>query len=397
MVLASSLPLISISPAPPDEPIVEPFSPFPKVKVVVDDDDSFRPRHLTPPPSHTKFSTFLPSPLRSSELDDSSAPAGKGLERERFEALLRASRERNGTMGSKKGNDLRKEIALKVHKNKQAERRALFLSKVLAPPSPTATSLPKTPPESPAIFHYSLPSPGLVSPLALFESLHDASSGPLSYAREPWIEQVDYHRPSKPKEEGRPINSRTVGSKKTAKALPSLDQISARMAGHTRTPSSESKRTSRLPSFLIQPRDTQATQAAEQRPRLSVGVGRLQMPMQSPKPTKAVHSTILPPKSPVSPIVPLDITTTVVPRSSSSSPTELTESNVMALDIRERQAQNMLCTLKRRMAPSEPGIHGHDTKDVDERKWRRHSAPAEMAARSRTGFEHPVLKLPGGF
>lgn len=387
MVLASSLPLISISPAPPLEPIVEPFSPFPKV-VTVDDEDSFRPRHLTPPPTHTKFSTFLPSPLRSSEFDNSSILAGKGLERERFEALLKASRERNCMMGLKKGNDLRKEIALKVHKNKQAERRALFLSKVLAPPSPTATSLPKTPPESPAIFHYSLPSPGLVSPLALFESLHDASSGPLSYAREPWIEQVDYHRPSKqPKEEKRPINSPIS---KSTKALPSLDQISARMAGHTRTSSSESKRASRLPSFLIQPRDTRTV---EQRPRLSVGVGRLQMP----KPSKPEYSTILPPNSPVSPIVPLKVITTVVPRSSSSSPTKLSESNVMALDMRERQAQNMLCTLKRRMAPSEAGIHGHNTEDVDERKWRRHSAPAEMVARPRTGFEHPVLKLAGGF
>lgn len=39
----------------------------------------------------------------------------------------------------------------------QVVRRALFLSKVLAPPSPTATTLPKTPPESPAIFHYVCP------------------------------------------------------------------------------------------------------------------------------------------------------------------------------------------------------------------------------------------------
>ncbi|KAG7099412.1 hypothetical protein E1B28_001265 [Marasmius oreades] len=391
MVLASSLPLISISLAPPDEPVIEPFSPFPKVSVTLDDDD-FRPRHLTPPPSHTKFNTFLPSPLRSSELDESSA--GKGLERERFEALLKASRERNCMAGLKKGNDLRKEIALKVHKNKQAERRALFLSKVLAPPSPTATSLPKTPPDSPAIFHYSLPSPGLVSPLALFESLHDASSGPLTYAREPWIEQVDYHRPSQSPEQERPINNRTKGNVECMKALPSLDQISARLVRQTCTLSSESKRVSRLPSFLSQPRNTQA---AEQRPRLSVGVGRLQMPMQSPKPTKAEHATILYPKSPLSPTMPLRITTTVVPRSSSLSPTDLSESNVMALDMRERQAQNMLCTLKRRMAPSEAGINGRDTVDVDERKWRRHSAPAELAARPRTGFEHPVLKLPGGF
>jgi len=116
MVLASSLPLISISLAPPEEPISEPFSPFPQVNVQLNDDtDGFRPKHLTPPPTHTKFSTFLPSPLRGSS-DES---AGKGIERDRFEALLRATRERNSAVATKKASDLRKEIALKVHKNKQ--------------------------------------------------------------------------------------------------------------------------------------------------------------------------------------------------------------------------------------------------------------------------------------
>ncbi len=44
--------------------------------------------------------------------------SGKGLERGRFEALLRASRERN-TAASAKKTDLRKEVALKAHRNKQ--------------------------------------------------------------------------------------------------------------------------------------------------------------------------------------------------------------------------------------------------------------------------------------
>lgn len=71
-----------------------------------------------------------------------------------------------------------------------AERRALFLSKIGAPPSPTAISLPKTPPESPAIFHYSLPSPGLVSPLAHFETLEEEDD---EFApRKVWVEQVDF-------------------------------------------------------------------------------------------------------------------------------------------------------------------------------------------------------------
>lgn len=42
----------------------------------------------------------------------------KGLERERFEALLHASRERNALVGAKKPVDLRKEIARRVHTNK---------------------------------------------------------------------------------------------------------------------------------------------------------------------------------------------------------------------------------------------------------------------------------------
>jgi hypothetical protein len=52
-----------------------------------------------------------------------------------------------------------------------AERRALFLSKLHAPPSPTATTTPETPPESPLVFHYTLPSPCLTSPLAVFEAV----------------------------------------------------------------------------------------------------------------------------------------------------------------------------------------------------------------------------------
>jgi len=44
----------------------------------------------------------------------------RGLETDRFQALLKASKDRNtSTLGVKRGSDLRKEIALKVHKNKQ--------------------------------------------------------------------------------------------------------------------------------------------------------------------------------------------------------------------------------------------------------------------------------------
>ena len=65
------------------------------------------------------------SPLRPVDVP----VTGKGLERERFEALLRASKERNAALGGKKDVDLRKEIALKAHKTKQGMGPSLFLLK----------------------------------------------------------------------------------------------------------------------------------------------------------------------------------------------------------------------------------------------------------------------------
>lgn len=117
MALVSSIPHISVSLAPPDEPATEPYSPFSHLRFSSNDLDGFRPQHLTPPPSHTTFKT-QPSPLR---LSDTSVTGG-GLQQEQFDALLRASKERNapGNMwGAKKALDLRKEVALKAHKNKQ--------------------------------------------------------------------------------------------------------------------------------------------------------------------------------------------------------------------------------------------------------------------------------------
>lgn len=175
MLSLARVPEIAISPAPPEEPLVEPFSPFSAASPSTPTDpDSFRPSLLSPPSTMSPRFPRQLSPLRPSD----SPVTGQGLERERFEELLRTSRERNAALGGgKRSPDLRKEIAIKVHKGKQSEylvlhpcdcltdlqifalveRRALFLSKVQAPPSPRATLLPKTPPESPAIFHYSLP------------------------------------------------------------------------------------------------------------------------------------------------------------------------------------------------------------------------------------------------
>ncbi|KAF9036421.1 hypothetical protein BDZ89DRAFT_460549 [Hymenopellis radicata] len=384
MAIAIPVPQISISPAPPQESLDEPFSPFPWA--TPDADDSFRPKHLTPPPATAKFVRQL-SPLRPAD-----APGkGKGLEPERFEALLKASRERNAMVGAKR-TDLRKEVALKAHKSKQVERRALFLSKFAAPPSPTATTLPKTPPESPAIFHYTLPSPGLVSPLALFDSLNSdkSGSGPLSYPREPWVEQVDFRMPSPPKNSDiPPARATTVHEPKPPKSLPSLDQISARLQsqGHPTIQFLDSApRSNRLPAFLTQAH----APVANERPTLSVG--RLQLPINSKRASLPVQSSAPLPKSPnlsVGPVI--QVTTIRVPRTRRMSSLDLSESNLMALNSREKTAKDMLSTLRRRIPIEEEP-------PVDDRKWRRHSAPADLSpGKPRSGFEHPVLLLPGGF
>ncbi|KAJ7630672.1 hypothetical protein FB45DRAFT_978948 [Roridomyces roridus] len=393
--MAACVPEISVSLAPELFVVEEPSSPFAWSTVAVDDDDGFRPIHLTPPPTTTptRFMKQL-SPLRPAD----SPVSGHGLARERFEALLQASRERNLAVGAKKGNDLRKEIALKAHGKKQVERRALFLSKVLAPPSPTATLLPKTPPDSPAIFNYSLPSPDvLVSPLAFFESLNEnPACGPLSYGREPWVEQVDFRVKTAVKSgNNRVPRPKSTTHASTAKPVPSLDQISARLSshGHVRTPSAEAaeQRKLRLPAFLAASR--------KPAPRLTIGVGRLQMPVRAPVPTKAENLPLMPPRSPCYPLSPnLQVTTLVVPRTASSSPTELSESNLQALNSRERRAKDMLSALRKRTTtPSEIAqVTGH-ADDLVDRKWKRRSAPAELSPRARSGFEHPVLALPGGF
>lgn len=104
------LPKICVSLAPEEPSPADPYSPFTRT-VGSKDDDGFRLRHLTPPPISPKFMRPF-SPLRPSE----SAP--KGLERDRFEVLLKASRERSSG-GARQTQDLRKELALKATQNKQ--------------------------------------------------------------------------------------------------------------------------------------------------------------------------------------------------------------------------------------------------------------------------------------
>jgi len=111
MAFALSVPSISISPAPEDEtPRIEPYSPFARVSFDTNEDDGFRARHLTPPPTTTKFKRPLTPPTRPT--------VNSGLNTQRFQALLKSTRERAG-LAQKDSSDLRKEIAVKAHQNKQ--------------------------------------------------------------------------------------------------------------------------------------------------------------------------------------------------------------------------------------------------------------------------------------
>jgi len=368
-----SVPSISISFAIADDPRPEPFSPFDaQTTPVAYHHDSYRPSLLSPPVVSPRFHRQS-SPLRPAH----TLPVGKGLDHSSFEALLASTRERNAS--AKKEPNLRKELALKAHKCKQMERRALFLSKVNAPPSPTATGLPKTPPESPSIFHYSLPSPGLVSPLALFESLQqNENTGSLHFPSiQPWVEEVEYRRL-------KGANSR----------LPSLEQITAHLStlstqGHSAA-SKEERPPIPLPTFLRASRmgsldllDAPSDNKAEAEITI---LEEIHAP--APKTADFAYSSQGPE---------LEVITRLVPRSSGSSPTELTEYNLTAFNSRALTGRDMMSKLKRRMVGlSADGLDGRIV-DEDERRLRRISAPAELPRRERDGFGHPVLALPGAF
>jgi len=272
------------------------------------------------------------------------------------------------------------------------ERRALFLSKVQAPPSPTATALPKTPPESPAIFHYSLPSPGLDSPLALFEALQQRdTTGPVRYPSvKPWVEQVQYRQ-----------------LKTSSARPPSLEEITAHLSshGHTATAKDEHHRPPiPLPTFLRSPARINATRVAS-RPRFAPPE---EMDDQSNAASSEMSSLILEagephtpiPEAPVLPIsssTRLQVTTTMIPATSRSSLTELTEVNLNALNSRTLTGRDMMSKLKRRTSGLPLVIDDGRNADEDERRARRISAPAELPKRERSGFAHPILALPGAF
>ncbi|KIM67128.1 hypothetical protein SCLCIDRAFT_108833 [Scleroderma citrinum Foug A] len=375
----SPIPFICISPASPKKTRTVFHSPLPDDDPEVDD-SGFRAKHLTPPPN---MSPRYPPPLRSSTY-----PIPKGLHHDQFDQLLKASRERRATLGAQKAPDLRKELAVKNQKNKQLERRALFLSKLSEPPSPTATVTPKTPPESPAILHCCLPSPGLESPLAVFESVtKDACDAPAGRAQG-WVEQIDFRLPIS-------IQSRSAGETQNAgskrpgtarKFLPSLDEITARMG------SAVPGRSGRRQNSVLPPSSQETTSKA--RPKLNVG--RLHIPLRTLSFGASISNgrecNITPPPTPHTPK--LEVTTTVVPRTASATPFPLNESNLRAFS-RLHTARDMMKTLKRRSLPPPPGAWLDSSSTSVQQK--RKSAPVVFYGKGRAGFEHDVLSIPGGF
>ncbi|KAF8481306.1 hypothetical protein DFH94DRAFT_739328 [Russula ochroleuca] len=347
-----SIPSISISLA--EDPPIHSFDSQPPS---TSQEDNYRSSFLSPPPIVSPRFPRQSSPLRPPNA------LSKGLDPDRFEALLASTRERNAC--PKKEPNLRKELAMKAHKSKQMERRALFLSKVNAPPSPTATALPKTPPDSPAILHYTLPSPGLDSPLALFESLQTDSTGPVPSV-EPWVEQVQY----------RQLNSASVRP-------PSLEQITAHLSSHGHSASAKDeyhRPPIPLPTFLHSHPRIKTARSVSQYHVVS-GAGEL--------------FTSLPETHPISGPA-LLVTTTKIEGTSNLSQAALTEVNLSALNSRALTGRDMMSKLRRRLSGL-PSADDVGVADEDERRARRISAPAELPKRERDGFAHVVLALPGAF
>ncbi|KAL4069497.1 hypothetical protein J3A83DRAFT_4413220 [Scleroderma citrinum] len=363
MQLASPpIPFICISPASPKKSHPVPHSPFPSGDPEEDDDD-FRAKHLSPPP--------IMSPRYLSPLRSPSYPAPRGLQREQFDLLLKASRERRAVLGVQRAPDLRKELAVKHQKNKQIERRT------------------RLPPSLRPYFTVFLPSPGLESPLAVFESISkDVSAAPTGETRG-WVEQIDFRLPigKQSRSADKTGNVGPIPAVTARKFSPSLDEITARMDSAVlgRSTKEATRRQSSIPPIPSQ------GIVAKSRPKLNVG--RLHIPLRILSPGSLISNgrewSAAPAPTPLTPA--LEVTTTVVPRTTSTAPFPLNESNLRAFS-RSYTARDMIKTLKHRSSPPLPGLLSSSSI-----QQKRKSAPAVLYGRGRAGFEHDVLSMPGGF
>ncbi|KAF8640656.1 hypothetical protein AX17_000313 [Amanita inopinata Kibby_2008] len=347
----ASLPVISISPPPPEEPIAEPYSPFASM-VYPDDADGYRHRLLTPPSSAKPGRNRLSPPSSCESFDEEDDfTFNEGLDHQRFEALLQASRERNAG-GGRKELDLRREVAYKAHRAKQNERRALFISKILALPSNQLMSNGRLPVATPNSPKCNAP-PGIPFPTLYdekFECIPDRVQAP------------------------KPDKYLVV---RQGHATPSLDEITARMTaqGYICVPLSEKHPVQPLNSLHLNS-DFGAVQRKQS--RLPASVGRLQTPTQD---TSNANSPM--------------------GHQALSFPNYGTKSTAAQLadSTRASRAHDMLCTLRRRTLHSNYIVSDHGVGEHDKSvKWKRHSAPGDLfPLRERLGFQHPVLSMPGGF
>ncbi|KAG8866119.1 hypothetical protein FRC20_009039 [Serendipita sp. 405] len=343
----SPVPSINIEFCAGPAPLKEPSSPFDNIQFSVDivgGGDKYRSHHLLPPPVHSPKE-------RPTVAVQSRPPQGKGLDVASFEALRAASKNRQ---------DLRKEVAVRAHQSKQIERRNHFLSKIQALPSPTAACQPVTPPESPAVFHFTLPSPGLVSPLALFETLEeDRENLPVR------VEQVDFR--ARARKEAQALAALTGNMKQSlrlhslvpvsprpqvrtfapAHSVPSLDQISKRLGGAITVSRSGSPPGSRLPAFL-----QKSAEPSSQEPAVEVHSPAPQRPFV---PTN-LHGPIARPtsstgvKSSRPPLRPASVTLPGPRIASTKPPTPLTAQALNALADRAERGSVMMERLQRRFS-----------------------------------------------
>lgn len=435
------------------------------------DADDFRPVHLLPPPV---ASPVAPRPTLPADK--------KGIDQDRFQQLLKATRERPaGKFGHARSNsaELRRVATLKAHTTKArksrfkqpflydtvisdaparlhrlvyhgsvalalVERRALFMSKVAQPPTSVAIESPATPPESPAVFHFTLPSPGLQSPIAAYEKLaKEAKRKPVAFPATQaeiktvpgWVEEVDFKARARTTSirKGRampglapPVPHTRHGRRASANGLPSLDQITARLAKssaaqpindlepatipqakapraplrlnlHRRSPSSplvtspvtsqvvtvkasvEPSVTSRLPAFLQKRKEAQPQILVPQPKTPTILVSAPVVPVKTPRveaPTQRSVPVVRtrrqdPEVAPITPIRP------------SSHPGVIARPPTRSSSYPHNQR------------PVTPETRKQTGLEMLEKLRRRSSAPASLPALAKDN--HPVLSMKGGF
>jgi hypothetical protein len=372
--IGTSIPHICISPASPVKAYPEPYSPFLPAGNPDKDYCGYRPQSSSP---QYHFPAIFPR--HSSPLRPADCPPPRELHRDQFDLLLEVSRDKRAALGSRKVPDLRKELAIKNQRNKQLECRAFFLSRIQEPA--LSTTDPKTLVEFPGVNRCTLPSLSPGSPLSYSSAEeHDDWIGKGLHRRRIWFEQADCRLPiSKPKADLK------LGKRK----LPSLEDITARVGPLHPPPSMANEpifATPRLPMFLRSDKNSSTTRTVSDT-KPSINIGRLHMPIRRRQSSDSISDMRLSAtlRSPHYPAVEI-----ARPCARGGTMCAFTESNMHGLG-RANTAREMMTTIKRRTSPPPPSLASYQPRS------KRHSAPAEMRLRERSGFEHPNLLLPGAF